>query len=169
MVKKKSCVWSKDYMKNTLQHTRTPGTIYNMSIEGRLRNDITRLLVNGDFEKCRINGEISNMKYHRLNRGSAGQKENKFEIIENSRAKQVTIILPFTKLDVMVKFKTENGSFTSNKSEKIHCYIKPKMCIVIAQNTHSYIPENTAEIDRRWIDIKITLSDTQTEVVLLDL
>ena len=72
------------------------------------------------------------MKYHRLNRGSAGQREDDFEIMKNSRAKQMTMILPFTKLDTMVESKTENGSFTSNKSEKFHRYIKPKTYIVIA-------------------------------------
>ena len=89
--------------------------------------------------------------------------------MKNSRAKQMTMILPFSKFNFMVKSKIENGSFTSNKTEKVHCYIKPKMCIVRAQDTHSYILENTADIDRRWIDIKITLRDTQKEVVLLDL
>ena len=79
------------------------------------------------------------------------------------------MIIPFTKLDVTVKSKTENSSFTSNKSEKVHCYIRPETYIVIAQNTHYYIPENTAEIDGGCIDINITLSDKQTEVVLLDL
>ena len=43
-----------------------------MSIEGHLRNDIARLLVKNTFEKSEIKGEISNMTYHRLNRGSVG-------------------------------------------------------------------------------------------------
>ena len=69
----------------------------------------------------------------------------------------------------MVQFKTENGLFISKKYEKVLCYIQPKTCIVIAQNIHYYIPEKTEEIDRRWINIKISLSDTDMEVVLIDL
>ena len=72
------------------------------------------------------------MIYHRLNRGSVGQKQDDFETMKNSGAKQVTMILSSTKLDVMVESKIENGSFPSNKTEKIHCYIKPKTCIIIA-------------------------------------
>ena len=72
------------------------------------------------------------MTYHRLNREPVGQKDDGFEIMKNSRAKEVTMLLPFTKLDVMVESKIENGSFPSNKTEKIHCYIKPKTCIIIA-------------------------------------
>ena len=89
--------------------------------------------------------------------------------MKKSKTKQVTMVIHFTKLYVMVKFKMENGFFIINKSEKVHCYIKPKTFIVITQYTHYYIPKNTTEIDQRWIDTKITLRDTQTEVVLLDL
>ena len=104
------------------------------------------------------------MKYHRLNRGSVRQEEDVFKIMKKNKAQQVTLIILFTKFDIIVESKTRNSSFISNKSNKVHCYIELMTCIVIVQNTHYYIPQNIAEIDRRWIDIKVTLSDTHTDM-----
>ena len=50
-----------------------------MPIEGHSRNDIIGEIVNGSSKKCGIKGEISNLKYHRLNRGSVGQEDDDLE------------------------------------------------------------------------------------------
>ena len=68
VIEKKPIVWLKYYMKHTPNHTKTLGSIYNMSIEGHLKNEIVREIVNGDFRKCGIKRNISNLEYHRLNR-----------------------------------------------------------------------------------------------------
>ena len=137
---------------------------YNMNIKGHLRNEIAREIVIGTFKKCGIKGNIYHLKYYRLNCGSVGQEEDDFEIMKKNKAQQVTLIILFTKFDVIVESKTRNSSFISNKSNKVHCYIELMTCIVIVQKTHYYIPQNIAEIDRRWIDIKVTLSDTHTDM-----
>ena len=66
-----------------------------------------------------------------------------------SKTQQVTLILPFTKLDDMVETKTENSFLIAKNLEMVHCYIKPNTCMFILQNIHYHIPENTTEIDRR--------------------
>ena len=98
VVKKKVSVWQKDFMKDSFNHTKKLRAIYNMPTERHLINKIVREIVNGPFKKCQIKQQISKLKYHRLNRGSVGQEEDDFEIIKKSKAKQVTLIITFTKV-----------------------------------------------------------------------
>ena len=93
-------------MKDTFKHTATKGEIYNISIEGHLRNEITRTIVNSSFIKCGIKGDISSLKYHRLNRGSVGKEEEDFGIMKTNKAQQVILIIPFTTMDVILDSKT---------------------------------------------------------------
>ena len=58
-----------------------------MTIEGHLRSEIVRVIVSAAFKECGIKGQISNLKYHRLNCGSVGQGEDDSEIMKKSKAK----------------------------------------------------------------------------------
>ena len=51
----------------------------------------------------------------------------------------------------------------NNHTKEVHCYLKSRSCIIIAQNIRYYIPDNKAEIDQRWMGIKVALNDTDTE------
>ena len=51
----------------------------------------------------------------------------------------------------------------NNHTEEVQCYIESRIYIIIAQNLRYYIPDSTTELDQRWMDIKVTLNDTDTE------
>ena len=101
-------------------------------------------IINGTFEKCGIRGDISNIRYHRSNSRSACQTEDEFDTRMKSKAQQVTLILLFTKLDVMVETKMENSFLITKNSEMVLCYIKLNTCVFIVQNIYCHIPENTS-------------------------
>ena len=129
-----------DWLKYILQknkgiyiHTGTSGETYNMLIDGIFRIDIIKRIIKGTFENCNIKGEILNIRYHRLNCRTAGQKEDEFDNKVKGQMQQVTLIIPFTKLNVMVETKTKNV-FSVKKTEMVHCYTKPHAHIFIAQN-----------------------------------
>ena len=103
------------------------------------------------------------MTYHRLNCKSGGQDADKFKTARNSKTTQLTMIVPFTELDVIVESKKVNNFLMNNHTEKVHCYLKSRSCVIIAQNIRYYIPDNTTEMDQIWMDIKVTLNDTDTE------
>ena len=88
MVEKKASTWVKDFMKDTFKHMATKGKPYNISIEGLLRNEIVRDIVNTTFIKCEIKGDISNLKYKRLNRRSVGQEEGVFKIRKKNKMRR---------------------------------------------------------------------------------
>ena len=60
----------------------------------------------------------------------------------------------------MVETKTKNNIFAVKKMEMVHCYTKPHTYIFITKNMQNYILENTAEIYRRWIDVKVAIRET---------
>ena len=62
-----------------------------------------------------------NMCCHRLNCRSAGQNEDEFDNKLKGQMQQVTLIIPFTKLDVIVETKTENNIFLVKKTKMVHC------------------------------------------------
>ena len=73
---------------------------------------------------------------------------------------QVTLIIPFTKLDAMVETKIENNNMILVlKINMVHCYIKPIKCLFIAQKMKYYVSESNAEMDGRWLDVIITIKE----------
>ena len=71
--------------------------------------------MNGTFEKCRINKEISNIRYYQFNSKSAGQNNDKFDTWLKGKTQQVTLIIPFIKLNVIVETKTERNFLMAKK------------------------------------------------------
>ena len=89
----------------------------------------------------------------------AGQQEDEYDNKVKGQIQQVALIIPFTKLDVTVKRRMKNIIFSVKKTEMVHCYKKPHTCNFIAQNMQYYVPENNAEMNRRWIDVKVTIKE----------
>ena len=102
-----------------------------MPIEGNLRNEMIKKIISGTFQKCRIEREILNIRYHKLDSISVGQKEDTFDTRMKSKAQQVTMTLPLTKLNVMVENKTENSFRIIKNSEMVHSYVESNTCIFI--------------------------------------
>ena len=153
---KRDSDWLKDLTKDTkflYKHTDTLGEIHNILIYGKIRIEVIKRIINGTFESCNINGEISNIRYHRLNCKSADQNEDEFDNKLKGQMQQVTLIVPLTKLDVIVETKTGNNIFLVKKTEMVHYYTKPHTCIFIAQNMKYYIPET----QRKKIECGLTL------------
>ena len=76
--------------------------------------------------------------------------------MRNSNTTQLTIIAPFTKLDVVVKSNKGNSYLMNNQRKDVHCYCKSRSCVIIAGNIRYCIPDNTVERDQRFMDIKVT-------------
>ena len=83
------------------------------------------------------------MTYNRLNRESGGQHVDNFETVRNSKTTQLTTIVPFTKVDVIIESKKGNNFLMNNLIEEV----RSRICVIIAQNIRCCIPYNTAEID----------------------
>ena len=76
-----------------------------------------------------------------------------YDITENQR-QQVTLIIPFTKLNVVIETKIENNSILQAvKTNMMHCYIKLNKCLFVAQEMKNYVPNNNAEMNKMWIDV----------------
>ena len=83
------------------------------------------------FEQCQIEGEISYIRYHQINKESISQEKNDFDIRLNENKNQITILIPSTNLDVTVETIMKDTSFTTNKIETVHCYLKSYSYIYI--------------------------------------
>ena len=55
-------------------------------------------------------------------------------MILNKNDNQITILIPFTDLDVKVETKMKDTSFTTNKIEMVYCYVKPHSYIYIRED-----------------------------------
>ena len=108
-----------------------PDIIYNFLLDVKLRNNVITNIINYMFEQCQIEGEISYVRYHWVNRKSISQEKDDFEIMLNENEKQIIILIPFTNLDVKVETKMKDTTLVANKTEMVHCYIKPHSCIYI--------------------------------------
>ena len=118
MVQKRDNKWLKYLLqkkKGLYNQTDTPDKICNMLIEGTSRIDVIKKIKRGTFENCNIKEEISNIRYHRLYHGTAGQKEDEFDNKVKDQRPKVTLIIPFTKLDVMVEIKTKKQHLLGQK------------------------------------------------------
>ena len=96
------------------------------------------------------------MAYHRLNLVTDGKDVNNFKTVRNSKIRQLTVTVSFTKLDIIVKSKKGNDYLMNNQQEYMYWYLESKSCGIMAKNIQYYIQHNTSEIDRRWMGIKVT-------------
>ena len=118
--------------KGLYKNSDKEGERYGMLNDGPLNINIFKRIMKGTLINCRIKGEISNVRYHRLNHRTIRQEEDKFENKGKNQMQQVTFVIPFTKLDVMVETKMENDNiFLVMKMNMFHCHVKPSTCLFL--------------------------------------
>ena len=104
-------------MKNHYNHKYTRGFKYERSFDEILRNQVTNIISKKSIAKCRISGVISKITYHRLNLGTDGQGACNFRTVKKIKTTQLTIVIPFKKLDVIVESKKGNNSLMNNNNK----------------------------------------------------
>ena len=138
----------------TGHHSKSAQKIYGWSKIQRkhrlsVRNKVSDRITKKDIEKCAMIGDIFKMTYHRINQGTNGQDADKFETTRNSKKTQLTIIVPFMKLDVIIKSKKGSNYLINNNHKNVHCFILLGSCVILDKDICYCIPDNTAEIVRR--------------------
>ena len=82
------------------------------------------------------------MRYHRINRNASMQENDELFKYPQDREEKITIIIPFTNLDVLVDTNT-----TTTKevvlSEIVLCFVKPQICLFIKKRIQHRFPDNT--------------------------
>ena len=107
---------------------------------------------------------MSYIRYHWVNKKSGSQDKDDFYPRLNKNGDQITILIPFTDLDVKVETKMKEKTYIANKTKMVHCYVKPHSYIFIRKEMKYQFLENTGFIDRRWLYIKMTMMKQDTDV-----
>ena len=101
VVLKKENNWLRDLLKEEpFGHTEKSGVIYNSLLDRKLSKDAIANIINYMFEQYQIEGEISYVRYHRVNKNSISQEKDDFDMMLNENDNQITILIPFTALDI---------------------------------------------------------------------
>ena len=112
---KKQADWLRDFLKDEpYKHTAIEGIIYNLLLDGTLRNKVITNIINYLFEQCQITEEISYIRYCRVNKKSVIKDKDKFNRL-NVSDNQIIILIPFTDLDVKVETKIKKNSVYSTQ------------------------------------------------------
>ena len=118
-----------------------------------------------------IAGQIAQITYNRVNQNSVSQERDDIDE-QQQNENYITIIIPFTNLDVYIETETSTTKDAVHL-EMILYYIKPYTSLLIQKGVQYRFQANTAIVDRRWLDIKFIplkkgngcmISNLETEV-----
>ena len=125
-------MWLWDIMGHSYTHKATKGLYYDICVEGLPRNQVTNKIATRAIKKSGIRENISKLEHHRLNRELGKKDAFNFKTVRNSKTTQLTIIVPFTKLDLISKSKNGNNFLMNNHIEELHSCLKSRSCVIIA-------------------------------------
>ena len=157
-----SSIWLWQYFVENENHTNQPGLKYHVALTGDLWTQVLNRMVHQAIAKLRIPGDVAQMTYHRVNQNSVSQVKDEFDM-QHIHKSYITIIIPFTNLDVYIETETSTTK-DATKFEIVLCYIKPFTSLLIQNGVEYRFQDNTAIVDKRWLDIKFIPLETEMDV-----
>ena len=128
-----------------------PGLKSNVTLTRDLRDEVIDKMVHQIISKIVTAGQLSHITYNRANQNSAIQEKDDLDE-QQQKDNYITIIIPFTNLDVYINMETTTAKDAVH-SEMVLCYIKPYTSLLIKKGVQYRFQANTL-IDKRWLDIK---------------
>ena len=94
-------------------------------LDGILHNDVITNIIYYMLAQCNMAGKIAHIRYHRINKNLPSQEKDELGINLQGSENKITILIPFTNLDVLAETTMTDLSHTSRTAEIVLCFVKP--------------------------------------------
>ena len=91
---------------------------------------------------CGMKGDIYPMTYHCVNRGSKEESINSLESSSNIKQTHHTVIVSFTKFDVIGESKTRDKLNRVKLHNNAKHFLPSKTCVILGEGIQYVFPEN---------------------------
>ena len=129
MVQKSDSFWLREQFKEKHDHSNPPGLKFSVILTGNLCDEVLNRMVHYALSTTSTAGQVAQITYHRFNQNSAIQENDDLNE-QQHEDNQITIIIPFTNLDVHIETNTTTAKEMVHL-EMVLCYIKSHTCLLI--------------------------------------